>query len=73
VEESSWREAFAARLRGLRSGAQLTQLELAERAGLHQQSVWSYEVGRRVPGLYEAVRLAGALGVSLDRLAGSEG
>ncbi len=63
-------ETFAARLKRLREAAGWTQDLLADRAGLSVAAVRQWEQGRREPSLGMARRLAEALGVSLDRLAG---
>lgn len=64
------RDAFAANLRGLRARADLTQAQLAERAGVSAASVFQYEDGSAVPGMDKAFRLAEALGVTVDELTG---
>jgi putative transcriptional regulator len=46
----------------------LTQAELAERAGITRVSVNAIEVGRMVPSVLLALRLAAALGVTVDEL-----
>lgn len=56
-------------LSALRLAAGLSQKELAERCQLEQPHVSRYESGRHEPSLETAVRLAGALGVSLDEFA----
>ena len=48
----------------------LTQAELAERAGTTQQSVSQWEGRKRVPTLGYLKRLATVLGCTLDELAG---
>ncbi len=55
-------------LRELRCQGGFTRLELAEAAGMSENAVRDYEQGRRMPTLESAVRLAFALGVSLNRL-----
>ena len=57
---------FAPRLRELRDRAKLSQTDLARRSGVPQATVAAYEVGRHSPTWGAAVRLANALGVSLD-------
>ena len=48
----------------------LTQLELAEKAGLERSLVNRYENGRGgLPGLKNATKLARALGVRIDDIA----
>jgi transcriptional regulator with XRE-family HTH domain len=57
-----------ARLRFLREQAGLTQVQLAERAGLHLSAVTRFEQGVRSPTLESASALASALGVKVDDL-----
>lgn len=54
-------------LRGLRRERQLTQEQLADKAGLKQSEVSKYERGTK-PEVKNLVKLASALEVSLDRL-----
>jgi transcriptional regulator with XRE-family HTH domain len=58
------------RLKTLRERRGLTQVELAARSGVPLGSVRNYEQGHRTPLLDQAARLAAALGVSIDELAG---
>ncbi len=46
----------------------LTQADLADRAGITRVSVNAIEGGRMVPSIYLALKLARALGVSVDEL-----
>ncbi len=57
---------FAGRLRELREAAGLTQLQLAEQAGLTEQGLGQIERGRRQPTWETVCRLAAALGVSCE-------
>lgn len=57
-------------LRVLREEARLTRDDLAEMAGISKRSIAAYELGQAHPTLPLAIRLADALGVSLDALAG---
>lgn len=57
---------FGARLRELRLAAGLTQAELAERSGMHVQSLTKLELGEREPAWATALDLAQALGVSCE-------
>lgn len=54
------------KLKTLRKGRKLTQLELAEKMGLSRATISNYEVGRRSPHLTELQRFATFYGVSLD-------
>jgi predicted nucleotidyltransferase/DNA-binding XRE family transcriptional regulator len=56
----------AALVRSLRSGAKLSQDELAVRAGVTQSAISNYESGRKVPSLKTLNRLANAAGAALD-------
>jgi transcriptional regulator with XRE-family HTH domain len=58
------------RLKSLRRGAGLTQPQLAEAAGVPLWTLRAWEQARRTPLFDAAVKLADALGVSLDELAG---
>lgn len=62
-------ERLATNLRRFRASRGWDQAGLAERAGLHVSDVWQLEGdGAREPRLTKAVKLAHALGVSLDQL-----
>src|SRR3954452_18481089 len=61
---------FADVIRRLRQEAGLSQAGLAAAAGVHQRQIDRYESGEQQPGLNVAHRLAVALGVTLDELAG---
>jgi DNA-binding XRE family transcriptional regulator len=59
------RSGFANRLKALRGGADLTQAELARRAGLHPQSLVKLEAGDREPSWQTVRALARALGLGV--------
>lgn len=48
----------------------MTQVQLAKAVGLTSKSISAYECGRAVPTLNTLIKLADALGVSLDTLVG---
>lgn len=50
----------------------MTQIELAEKAGILQSSLSHYETGRRKPPLDVAARIAAALGCTVDDLIAKE-
>jgi putative transcriptional regulator len=55
-------------LRVHRAMRELTQADLAERAGITRASVNAIEGGRMTPSILLALKLANALGVSVDEL-----
>lgn len=56
-------------LADLRKAAGLTQMELAQRCGVHVRLVSRWESGEGQPSLMKAVDLARVLGVTLDEIA----
>jgi transcriptional regulator with XRE-family HTH domain len=65
--------AFADNLKKHRERAGLSQSGLALAAGVPVDSLRRWEQGKNVPGIDIGLRLARALGVSLDYLAGDDG
>ena len=61
---------FAACLRMYRAKADITQSELAEKVGVDAQSIVNWEKGAYMPSLRTTVKLADALGISIDQLVG---
>jgi len=59
-------ESFGERLRRLRDAAGLTQMQLAEKAGVPLTTLRNWEHDRREPLVSAAFKLAGALGVSCE-------
>lgn len=57
---------IAGRIRSLRVAKDIKQAELDERAGLPKSSISKIEVGKREATASELVRIAQALGVTLD-------
>src|SRR4051812_43469423 len=70
VEASEEQPNFGDVLRRLRQEAGLSQAGLAAAAGIHLRQIHRYESGEQQPALDVAHRLAAALGVTLDELAG---
>jgi transcriptional regulator with XRE-family HTH domain len=62
----SLQASFPARLRELREEAAMTQIQLANLAGVHLSAITRYEQGIREPTLAIAAALASALGVRVD-------
>lgn len=65
-------QTFAAKLRGKRAELDLTQEELARRAGISQGAVFQYEDGGYLPGADKLCALAQALGTTPNYLLGWE-
>jgi transcriptional regulator with XRE-family HTH domain len=61
--------SFGRHLRALREGAGLSRAELARRAGVPASTLRHWENDRGFPSLAAGVRLAGALGVPVERIA----
>ncbi|MEU4229452.1 helix-turn-helix domain-containing protein [Nonomuraea sp. NPDC026600] len=62
--------AVGARIRAARERAGLSEAEASAAAGLDEARLWRLEEGRMYPTLPALVRLAPALGVTIDELAG---
>jgi transcriptional regulator with XRE-family HTH domain len=63
-------EAMGLRFQELRHEKGLSQSELAKAAGVPIASLKNWEQGRRMPAFDAAFRVAKALGITLDELAG---
>jgi transcriptional regulator with XRE-family HTH domain len=61
--------SFGKHLRALRGEAGLSRPELAREAGVPVSTLRNWEGGRGMPGLPVLLRLAGALGVPVERFA----
>jgi DNA-binding XRE family transcriptional regulator len=61
--------SFGGHLRALREGAGLSSAELARRAGVPASTLRNWEADRGMPALPAFLRLAGALGVPVERFA----
>jgi DNA-binding XRE family transcriptional regulator len=70
--KTEWEEAMGKRFKRLREAAGMSQSALAKACGIPLRSYQQWEQGRRTPLLDAAARVAQALGVSLDELAGIE-
>lgn len=68
---TTWEKKMGQRLQELRQRAGLSQSELARAAEVPIGSLRNWEHGRRTPLLDAAARIAQALGISLDELAGT--
>lgn len=61
---------FGERMRQIRESLNLTQDELAERAGLEVLQIWRYESGKTKPNTEMIAKIAKGLQVSADYLLG---
>jgi transcriptional regulator with XRE-family HTH domain len=73
MEASETQPHFGEIIRRLRQEAGLSQAGLAAAVGIHTRQITRYESGEQQPALDVAKRLAQALGVTLDELAGAPG
>jgi transcriptional regulator with XRE-family HTH domain len=64
------KKAMGERLQQMREEIGMSQSQLARAAGVPLTSLRNWEQGHRMPLFDSVVRVAKALGVSLDRLAG---
>jgi len=69
-ESSQPSEVFPVRLRTARDVRDLSQEELARRAGLQASAVSHFETGARKPSFHNLKKLADALSVTTDYLLG---
>ena len=56
------------RIKEIRLKNEMTQTMLAEKSGLSEMAIYSYESGRRLPALEPLVQLSNALNVSPEAL-----
>jgi transcriptional regulator with XRE-family HTH domain len=70
IVEASEHTDFGEIIRRLRQDLGFSQAELARAAGVHLRQIRRYESGEQQPVLPVAVRLADALGVTVNQLAG---
>ena len=61
-------EQLGRRVRRRRQFLDLSQEDLADRAGIHRTQITLYERGERMPLASTPIKLAAALGVSVDQL-----
>lgn len=71
TRETSGHRIFPRRLRAAREERGLSQVELADQAGLQQSALSHYESGARRPSFTNLRRLSRALDVSTDYLIGN--
>jgi transcriptional regulator with XRE-family HTH domain len=71
-EEKAFFKALGARIATLRKDSAITQVQLAEAMSVSQQTVASWEVGRRGVPVSNLPALARTLGVSVETLIGEK-
>jgi DNA-binding XRE family transcriptional regulator len=65
------RQRIGTRIKTFRERSGMSRARLAEAAGMSNPAcIHKYETGRRTPGILIAIRLADALGMTLDDLFG---
>ena len=69
---SSLENDFASRLKKLRESRELSQSDLARRAGMQPSAIAHFEAGRRKPSFDNVRSLAKALEVTSDYLLGTD-
>lgn len=65
-------ETIGAAIRTNRKRAGMSQRQLAKASGVPMGCIYHYEHGKRLPGIYNAISVADALGISLDEMIGRE-
>ncbi len=68
--KTEWEKTMSVRLKQLREAAGMTQASLAKAAGVPLRTYQTWEQGVRTPLIDAAAKVAEALDVSLDELAG---
>lgn len=61
-----WTGAVAETIRAERAAAKLTQVELAQKAGIPRMTYIRYETGERRPNVVQVAQIAEALGMPLS-------
>lgn len=61
--------ALAENIKAKRLAKGMTQEELSGMVGVARKQITCYESGERIPDLYNAIRLARALGTTVEELA----
>jgi transcriptional regulator with XRE-family HTH domain len=68
VQELKLRKLIGERIRRIREAAELTQPQLAEKAAVNETYIGKVERGERNFTLRSAMKIAGALGISISEL-----
>lgn len=60
--------SFAENLKAAREKKQISQYELAELVGVNQAAIAYFELGSKVPNIFNGVKIAQVLGVTAEQL-----
>lgn len=58
------------KIRSLRKLNYLTQEQMAEKLNMTRQTLSNYELGKRIPDIFELIRIADLFQISLDEIVG---
>lgn len=59
-------------IRLLRRKHHMTQEQVANKLYMKRQTLSNYEIGKRIPDIYEIIKIADLFDISLDELAGRD-
>ena len=68
MSEIEWMDIFGDNLRDILKDYNMSQLELADAAGIAEGSISNYINKRSIPSLRNAINISNALGISMDEL-----
>ena len=68
MSEIEWMNIFGDNLRDILKDYNMSQLELADAAGIAEGSISNYINKRSIPSLRNAINISHALGLSMDEL-----
>ncbi|MFI8622797.1 helix-turn-helix domain-containing protein [Bacillus altitudinis] len=66
LEKEKYLNLIGKRLRGLREERELSQFELAEKAGLHENYIGQIERAEQNPSIYIFYKITIGLGINMD-------
>lgn len=58
------------KIRALRKMNYLTQEQMAKKLNMTRQTLSNYELGKRIPDIFELIRIADLFQISLDEIVG---
>ena len=62
------KQLVGANIRRIRESKEISMGDLAKKCGAHYTAIAQFEEGHRLPGLINAIRVAHALEVTIDKL-----